>query len=89
MRAMRVGATVVILLGALLLTRSVNAADATYGHCRDDVLEFAGHSFMPGPSGTVCAACEGPDFGGCHTTFLSAWSCGSAPFPGHDSCPNQ
>lgn len=90
MRRLQLTATALIVTGAWTLAARLDAEQATYGHCRDDVGEFPGHSFVGGPTGTVCRTCEGNDGGGCHTSFYYVYSCGpGGAFVGHGDCPGH
>lgn len=90
MRRLQVIALAVIVAGSLTLGRELDAEQATYGHCQDDVWEFPGHSFKSGPTGTVCRTCEGNDMLGCHSEFYYAYSCGpGGSMVGHNDCPGH
>lgn len=85
MRKLAPIAAVVIAMGIWGLTRPLSATDTSYGHCREDQHEFAGHKFMSGPTDTVGRTCEGADGLGCHIgTFVSFYTCGPDIPAGHN-----
>jgi len=89
MHKTRAIAALTVLLGVWALSKPAQAEQANYGHCKDEQMEFSGHSFKSGPTGTVCRTCEGSDGGQCHQTFYAMSSCGPAVPAAHNDCPGH